>query len=274
MAAILDMLETAKSDSPIHNLDPRAKALWWLLLIICPIVVTNPIILTALTLWLWLMAPIAGIGKKMYRLLITTYPVMVGFIVLTWPLFYSSQPDDHYLVNWLFIHISVEGIIYALAMGLRIVTALTACTFFVMVTDLMDLAGAMGELAQKVGISYTLPLMILSSFKFLPEVSGDFTTIQESFKSRAMELEQGNLWERMKKLAPVAIPLIDSTLRHANNIAIALELKAFGAAEKRTFYVQHRLCPRDMLFILTGVVALGICVFFRIIGLGGVEIFL
>lgn len=274
MAAVLDMLETAKAESPIHNLDPRAKALWWLFLIICPIVTTNPLVLLGLTLWLWLMAPIAGIGRKMYRLLAAVYPVMVGFIILTWPFFYKGQPDDHYLINWLFIHLSIEGIVYALAMGLRIVMALTACTFFVMVTDLMDLAGALGELMQKIGISYTFPLMILSSFKFLPEVSGDFITIQESFRSRALDLEQGNLWERMKKIAPVAIPLIDSTLRHASNIAIALELKAFGAVKKRTFYVQHKIRLRDVLFILTGVAALGLCVYLRAVGLGTVEIFL
>lgn len=274
MAAVLDMLETAKAESPIHNLDPRAKALWWLFLIICPIVTTNPLALLGLTAWLWLMAPIAGIGRKMYRLLITVYPVMVGFIVVTWPFFYKGQPHDRYLIDWLFVHLSVEGIIYALAMGLRIVTALTACTFFVMVTDLMDLAGALGELMQKVGISYTFPLMILSSFKFLPEVSGDFITIQESFRSRALDLEQGNLWERMKKLIPVVIPLIDSTLRHASNIAIALELKAFGAAKRRTFYKQYKMGPRDVLFILSGAAALGLCIYLRVIGLGTVEVFL
>jgi len=152
--------------------------------------------------------------------------------------------------------------------------ALTACTFFVMVTDLMDLAGALGEMMQRIGISYTFPLMILSSFKFLPEVSGDLVTIQESFKSRALDLEHGNLWTRMKKLAPVAVPLIDSTLRHATNIAIALELKAFGAVKKRTFFVAHRIGTHDLLFILTGVLALLACIGLRIIGLGGVEVFL
>ena len=274
MTAVLSMLEIAKAKSPIHDLDPRAKALWWLFLIVCPIVATNPIILLALTIWIWLMAIVAGISKNMYQLLIVTYPVMVGFIILTWPFFYQGQPDDHHLLDWAFLHISVEGILYSIAMGLRIVMALTACTFFVMVTDLMDLAGAFGELLQKVGISYTFPLMILSTFKFLPEVSGDFTIIQEAFKARAVELEQGGLWQRMRKLAPVAVPLFDIMLRHASSIAIALELKAFGAKKERTFYIHHVMGAKDLLFIVLGAIALGLCIYFRLIGLGGVEVFL
>lgn len=274
MSLFLDLLEMAKRESPIHKLDPRAKAIWWLILIICPIVVTNPLILLALTAWIWLMTPIAGIGRKMYRVLIIIYPVMVGFIVITWPFFYKGQADDVYLVNWAFIHLSVEGFIYAIAMGLRIVMALTACMFFVMVTDLMDLANAVGELMQRIGIPYTFPLMVLSSFKFLPDVSGDFITIQEAFRSRALDMDSGNLWERMRKLIPVAIPLVESTLRHASNIAIALELKAFGVRQKRTFYRQYQMKPADILFILSGVVALGLCFYFRIRGIGTVDVFL
>lgn len=274
MSLFLDLLETAKRESPIHRLDPRAKAIWWLILIICPIVVTNPLILVALTAWIWLMTPIAGISRKMYRVLIAIYPVMVGFIVITWPFFYKGQADDFYLVNWAFIHLSVEGIIYAIAMGLRIVMALTACMFFVMVTDLMDLANAVGELMQRIGIPYTFPLMVLSSFKFLPDVSGDFITIQEAFRSRALDMESGNLWERMRKLTPVAIPLVESTLRHASNIAIALELKAFGVRQKRTFYRQYQMKPADILFMLSGVLALGLCFYLRIRGIGTVDVLL
>jgi len=274
MSLFLELLETAKRDSPIHRLDPRAKAIWWLILIICPIIVTNPLILVALTAWIWLMTPVAGIGRKMYRVLIVIYPVMIGFIVITWPFFYRGKADDFYLVNWSFIHLSVEGIIYAIAMGLRIIMALTACMFFGMVTDLMDLTTAVGQIIQKFGVSYTFPLMILSSFKFLPEVSGDFLTIQESFRSRALDMDSGSLWERMRKLVPIAIPLVESTLRHASNIAIALELKAFGARKNRTFYRQYKMGPKDVLFILSGVVALGLCCYLRVKGVGTVDVFL
>ena len=276
MAFVLQMLEMGKRKSWFHRLNPNAKFLWWICLIVVPILVTNPFVLFAMTIWVWLMSIGARIGKQMYQFLIVSYPLMVGFIVITWPFFYAATPDQHYLFNWTIFHFSLEGFFYALAMGMRIVLALTACTFFVMTTDLMDLASSLGEFMQnKLRISYMYPLMVISSFKFLPELSGDYVTILDAFKSRALDLDSGSFMVRFKKIVPVAIPLIDSMLRRAQNIAIALELKAFNTANKsRTFYKHHDFGSRDVLFVLTGVLAIGICIIFNLLKWGKVEIFL
>ncbi len=261
MSFVLQMLETGKERSAIHRLDPRAKLLWWMCLIVVPILVTNPIFLILVTVWVWIMAGAAHVAGRMYRFLIVGYPIMIGFIMLTWPFFYDLTPRQHLLMQWGVVHVSVEGLVYALAMGMRIVMALTACTFFVMTTDLMDLASALGEFLQdRFHISYLFPLMIISSFKFLPEMSGDFQTITDSFRSRALDLDHGSVASRMRKTVPVAIPLIDGMLRRAQVIAIALELKGFDAASKRrTFYRQHHMRIGDWLFVLAGVAVILLC---------------
>jgi energy-coupling factor transport system permease protein len=276
MTFVLQMLETGKSKSAIHALDPRAKLFWWICLIILPILVTNPFILLFFTLWVWVMAGVAKVAGQMYKFLIVTYPVMVGFIMITWPFFYNATPSQHFLFNWAFLHVSWEGIIYALAMGMRIVLALTACTFFVMTTDLMDLASALGEFMQnKLRISYMYPLMVISSFKFLPELSGDYSTIIDSFRSRAMDLDTGSFSQRLQKTIPVAIPLIDGMLRRAQSIAIALELKAFNVSNiHRTFYKQHHFKLKDALFAMTGLIAIALCIVAIALKWNGVEIYL
>jgi energy-coupling factor transport system permease protein len=276
MTFVLQMLETGKAVSVIHALDPRAKLLWWLCLIIVPILVTNPFILLFFTAWIWVMAYMAKIGRKMYDFLIVTYPVMVGFIMFTWPFFYAATPDQNYLFYWNFLHVSVEGLIYAVAMGMRIILALTACTFFVMTTDLMDLASGVGEFMQnKLHISYMYPLMVISSFKFLPELSGDYVTITDSFRSRGLEMDTGSLLEKLKKIIPIAIPLIDGMLRRAQSIAIALELKAFNASNKnRSFYKKHSFKGPDYLFITTGLLAILLSVLAVWLQWAKVELFL
>jgi energy-coupling factor transport system permease protein len=273
---VLHMLETGKAKSPIHALDPRAKLIWWFFMIIVPILATNPFILLIFTIWIWIMAFIAKIGKQMYQFLIVTYPITVGFIVFFWPFFYPATPDQHFYINWTFIHVTREGLIYALAMGMRIVMALTACIFFVMTTDLMDLASAVGEFMQnKLRVSYMYPLMVISSFKFLPELSGDYITITDSFRSRALDIDVGPIGERFRKTIPVAIPLIDGMLRRAQSIAIALELKAFNVKNKnRTFYAQHRFSFVDYLFASTGVLALIICLVAIYFNWAKIEVFL
>ncbi len=276
MAFVLQMLELGKLKSPIHDLDPRAKLIWWICLIIVPILVTNPFILLAFTIWIWIMAARAKVSQKMYRFLIVTYPVMVGFIVITWPFFYPATAGQHYLFKYGILHWSLEGVVYALAMGMRIILALTACTFFVMTTDLMGLASAVGEFMQnKLHISYMYPLMVISSFKYLPDLSGDYLTIIDAFRSRACDIDTGSIVQRFKKIVPVAIPLIDSMLRRAMNISIALELKAFDVEMKdRTFYAQYIFTRKDVLFALSGVLAILLSVLAITLGVAKVEIFL
>lgn len=276
MTFVLSMLETGKAKSPIHALDPRAKLLWWICLIVVPILVTNPFILFFFTIWIWAMARLARIGRQMYQFLIVSYPVMLGFIMLTWPFFYPATPEQHYLFRWAFLHVSTEGLVYAVAMGMRIILALTACTFFVMTTDLMDLAGALGEFLQnRLHISYMYPLMVISSFKFLPEMSGDYVTIIDSFRSRALDVDTGSFGERLRKTVPIAIPLIDGMLRRAQRIAIALELKAFSTDNlKRTFYVQHHFTRKDLLFVLGGVLMIALSLLAMWLGWAKVEVFL
>ena len=70
MAFVLQMLEMGKLKSPIHELDPRAKLLWWLGMIIVPILATNPFILLAFTVWIWIMAGFARVARRMYQFLI------------------------------------------------------------------------------------------------------------------------------------------------------------------------------------------------------------
>ena len=211
----------------------------------------------------------------MYRFLIITYPIMVGFIVLTWPFFYPATEDQFYFFRFGVLHWSLEGTIYALAMGMRIILALTACTFFVMTTDLMGLASAVGEFMQnKLHISYMYPLMVISSFKFLPELSGDYVTITDSFRSRACDIDTGSIVQRFRKTIPVAIPLIDSMLRRAMRISIALELKAFDVDIYRTFYERYVFTWKDILFVLTGVLAILVSVLAIVLGVAKVDMYL
>jgi energy-coupling factor transport system permease protein len=119
------------------------------------------------------------------------------------------------------------------------------------------------------------PLMIISSFKFLPEMSGDYVTITNVFRSRALDIDTGSIAERFRKTVPVAIPLIDGMLQRAQIIAIALELKAFSTSnKKRTFYYQHAFTWRDALFVSSGVLIVLLGVALRFLGWADVGVFL
>jgi energy-coupling factor transport system permease protein len=262
MSLVTEILEIGKTESPIHSLNPVAKSIWWLCLIIVPIIITNPIILALITLWVFIMSYMAHILRSLARIVRIIYPTLIGFIVVVWPFFYPY--GENVIIQTYFIKVTWDGIIYALAMGLRIVTAVTLCFFFVMTNDIGDLASSLGQFAQKnFKVSYTVPLMVISSFKFLPEFMAIYATVKEAFMSRAVEFEKGSISQRIKAYIPVFITIILSSLDKAKNMAIALELKAFGAKKERTFLKPNVYSKMDYLFAISGVVTLILSIYIR-----------
>ena len=188
------------------------------------------------------------------------------------PFFYPK--GDVVLIDFAFIHITLDGIVYAIAQCLRIAVAITGCLYFVMVTEIIDLSNALGMSLQRIGIGYTVPFMLTTAFKFLPEFLSNFNTIKESFLTRAFELDKGNIFQRMKNFIPLFIPLIDSSLDKSVNVASAMQLRAFGAKKKRSFYVKYSFGVLDALLILLCIGLIVFAVWAQKIRLGGFDLHL
>ena len=267
---VLAMMEAAKGNSPIHRLNPMAKMFWCLCMIAIPIVTVNPFATAPIIAVIWILGFLAGLRKIFVSTVVDTNIKMISFIVIIWPFFYRS--GEAVIIDWGILLITWEGIYYAFAQGLRISAAVTGCLFFVMVTEIIDISSALGILLQKVGISYTGPLMLTSAFKFLPEFMSDFSTIQEAFMTRGFELDKGGFIQKIKNFVPLFVPLMDSSLDKANNISTAMQLRAFGYSKRRTYYIQYRFGHGDVLFMLLGVACLTFAVFANIVVLGGFNL--
>jgi energy-coupling factor transport system permease protein len=200
------------------------------------------------------------------------YPVMLILILVIWPFFYPK--GEVVLVNWAFVHITLDGVWFALAQCLRIAVAITGCLFFVMVTEIIDLSSVLGRFLQRLHISYTVPFMLTTSFKFLPEFMSSYATIKESFVTRGFQLDKGNFVQKLKNFIPLFIPLIDTSLGKAQSIASAMLQRAFGAKKKRTFYTVYGFGFNDVLFAILSLGMLGFAIYGQIVKLGGFDLHL
>jgi energy-coupling factor transport system permease protein len=247
---VLAMMEAAKGNSFIHRLNPMAKLFWCLCMIAIPIITVNPYATIPIIVIIWILGLAAGLWKIFITSVLKTYAAMLSFIIIIWPLFYGK--GDHVVIKWGILFITWEGIAYAFAQGFRIATAVTGCLYLVMVTEIIDISSAMGIILQKFHISYTGPLMVTSAFKFLPEFMGDFSTIKEAFLTRGFELDKGGFVQKIKNYVPLFVPLMDSSLDKANNIATVMQLRAFGYTKRRTYYMQYKFGAGEILFMALG----------------------
>lgn len=275
MSLLLEILESGKMKSPIHKLNPRVKLVWWIVMIILPILITHYVYTIPLVLLSWVLAVVAKVHKSLGRYLLVTYPALLGFIILTWPFFYDKGGRVIFTLipKWVPLiggkgAYTVEGLIYGTAMALRIAVAVTASMFFVLCTDMIDLANCIGEDFQRLGGSYKYPYMVVSSFRFLPSFVGTFGTIKEAYLSRAVALDKGGIIEKGRKYITLFVPLIDTSLKSAYDMTIAMELKAFGAVPKRTFYKTFKMSAGDYLFLAFSILLLIAGIYLRITGKG------
>jgi len=267
---VLTMMEAAKRDSCIHRLNPLSKMIFCICMIAIPIITINPYVSLILLAVLWILPLPAKLQDIFYPTMIKLYPTMLILLLIIWPFFYPH--GEHVLIHFGVIHITLEGLFFAVAQALRIAVAITGCMYFVMVTEIIDLSSVLGRALQKVGISYTVPFMITTSFKFLPEFLGTYSTISESFRARAFQLDKGSILQRLKNFIPLFIPLIDTSLGKAQNIASAMLLRAYGSKKKRTYYTVYSFGIGDLLFILMSIALVVFAVWGKRVVLGGFDL--
>ena len=97
------------------------------------------------------------------------------------------------------------------------------------------------------------------------------STIGQAQRSRGLDLESGNIIQRIRKNTPLLIPVFVSTIRSTNVFSMALESKGFGASPKRTYFLRIAMGRSDAAVLLVFALLLAAAVALRMMGYGGVE---
>jgi energy-coupling factor transport system permease protein len=79
-----------------------------------------------------------------------------------------------------------------------------------------------------------------------------------------LDLESGNIFSRVGKFIPQAVPLFIYAIRHTNLLAMALESKGFRPESKRTMYYEPHMRPIDYSVIALLILILGLLLYLRL----------
>jgi energy-coupling factor transport system permease protein len=120
----------------------------------------------------------------------------------------------------------------------------------------------------KLKLPYEYVLTFNMAMRFVPTLAKEAQTIIDAQKSRGLEFEKGNIFQKVKKYIPILIPLIISSLRRAEIIADAMESRAFGASKTRSFLYTLNMNKKDFIFIIICIIVfiifLSLKIFFNI----------
>ncbi|HPB86098.1 MAG TPA: energy-coupling factor transporter transmembrane component T [Thermotogota bacterium] len=87
------------------------------------------------------------------------------------------------------------------------------------------------------------------ALKFFPILFDEADHLMKAQKSKGAPLDYGGLISRLKAVQRVIIPLLFNTIKRADDLSIALEVRGYAAGEKRTKFRRQQPRLRDWCFL-------------------------
>ena len=257
--------------SVIHGLNPFCKLLWIINVLVFALIFNNPIYILLLFLSTLPLIIIARVTKEWASVMKFTFFLCLAIIIIN---ALVSQHGTHLLFEAPF-HlpvigtpvITIEAIFFGIAMSLRILTIISAFTLITFTIHPDDLMVSMIKLK----VPYKSVLVTSLSTRFIPTLIDDMECISAVHRSRGVELDKGHLQQRIKNRALIIIPLLSNSLDRAVQVSEAMESRAFGSGEKRTFYKETKISQIDAITLLFGVLTLVFGIFLNLSGYGNYQ---
>jgi energy-coupling factor transport system permease protein len=246
-------------DTWVHRLDPRTKMFLLVGMFVLPFVFLNPLYelaVLALVLFFGYLAQSLVNLRRIWFILV----VIAIFTLVLWSIFGAGRTP-------LFLFVEREALLYGVAIAIRIDTTIIAGMIFLSTTRNEEVAIGLVRL----GIPYRFAFAVSTALRLVPTVVTTGLTIGQAQRSRGLDLESGNIFERIRKHLPLLVPVFVTTVRSTNVFSMALESKGFGARPGRTFFLHTAMNGRDALVMAAFVVILAGCIALRVAGYGELE---
>lgn len=234
-------------NSLVHRLDPRMKIILTMGYIVLLFLAANPGGLVFATVLLGILYRVAKIPLKLIvKSLKPILPIILFTVVLN--LFFITGQGSP-LFEMGFIKVYIEGVRYAVLMGVRIVLLIAGTSLLTYTTSPISLTDAIERLLSPLAKLHCpvheLAMVMTIALRFIPTLIEETDKIMNAQKARGAQLDSGTLQQRMKAMVPILIPLFVSAFRRADELAMAMECRCYRGGEGRTRLKQLRLTSTD-----------------------------
>lgn len=240
-------------ESILHRLDPRAKIVAAVLFILIVFIAKNW--LSFLLLWaftFWLMST-SGVTYRTYFRGIKPMIWLILFVSILQMLFTTGH---HIFFAWGPITISDYGIKNGIFIFFRFTLITLVSTVVTLTTKPIDLTDGIHSLMKPLAIIKVpvdeLAMMFGIAFRFIPNLIDETQKIMDAQRLRGTVFGEGNLFQQMKSLVPVFLPLFVNSLNRAEELANIMDVRGYRAGVKRSSFrrLRWRACDSLSLFIM------------------------
>jgi len=248
--SVFDGLKFRRVYSPIHNLDPRVKFIYVIVIFVAAILFSEILPLIALFLLQIPFVLLARVQKQWLRSL-------RGAAFLASFIFAVNIATKFFTAGYMLTATDFE---FSAAMTLRFVVLVESFSVFFLTTS----PDHLGLALEQTRIPYEFAFAFTTAVRFVPVLAEEAQTIMDAQKARGLEMEKGNFLKRIRNYVPVLIPLIVSAIRRSLELAEAMESRAWGASKKRTNLYALKLGRGDLALLAITICILAFSIYLRL----------
>jgi energy-coupling factor transport system permease protein len=244
--------------SPVHRLDPRTRILLVVGFMAALILAKDPIGLV-----IGLVAAVAawGLSRIPYEPLRRSWFAALPFILflaIIQIVFRMRGPTEQIIFQFKWLSISLLDLWYGLALLLRFSGFMTVLGLAAASLSESELTHGMESLLEplnRIHIPTSDFIMVIQvTLRYFPLLAQTAERIAKAQASRGADWHPAgwNFIRRIRQVVPIMVPLFISSLRRAENMALAMDVRGYGSRPARTSMVVLRYTRRDLVAFLLG----------------------
>lgn len=242
-----------------HRLDPRPKFALLLAVLLLAVAGDHPALPGALLAGGLLAVHTAGAWRSLKRVR-GLIAIVSAFSLVVWTLLARGATP-------LIGPIAVESVLYGLATACKLSAMMVASVAWLATTRNEEIVTGFIRL----GLPYRFAFAFSLALRLVPTFVGTGMTIVQAQRARGLDVESGNLLQRMRKHLPLLIPVFVAALRSSNLMAMALEARGFGAQPRRTYYLELRMGAADWAVLALALAGIALSFWIRLRGLAAIP---
>jgi len=236
------------ADSILHRLDARIKIIGTMVFIISLFIISSWFAYGTAILAL---ASVIALSKVPPLFMFRGLRAMLFILMFTAALNVFLTPGEHVLVEFFFIRVTLEGVLQAIRIALRLVILIAGSTIMTLTTSPIQLTDAIETLLKplkKIRVPvHEIAMMMTIALRFIPTLIEEVDKIMKAQMARGADFDTGGLIKKAKSLIPLLVPLFISAFRRADELAQAMDARCYRGDINRTKMKIMKFVKRDYM---------------------------
>lgn len=238
-------------DTVIHNLDPRTK-LFFVIVYLVDIFIARSI--TEFSILILIFIVVAYLSKTSISILLSSIKSIIFLIIFTSLVHIFFNQSGNVVFDFSFMKIYSGALLGISLITIRFILVVMIMVVFMATTSPSQITHAIEKslgFFKIIGVPIATFALILSiSLRFIPTIIEETNRIINAQVSRGSDFNEGSLMQKVKKFIPILIPLFIATLKRADELATAMEVRGYSTTIKRSKYKKLKYKKLDYLSYL------------------------